>query len=368
MKVGILGAGQLGRMLAGAALQLGLEPHLFDPETQACGHSAGRSWPFSYDDQDSLERFARTVDLCTFEFENVPIKAVQMVSRHTLVSPGMAALAVSQDRLHEKNFLRTLGIATPDFQPWDPGDELPEQGILKTRRLGYDGKGQWDLSRSRPQPQVVCICEQKLSFQRELAQIGVRSRSGEVAFYPLVETIQRDGILCEAIAPARLVSEELVLQAREWVGKILESLDYVGVLALEIFEVEGRLLANEMAPRVHNSGHWSDRGCRTSQFENHWRALLGWPLGSTEAIGHSRLINLLGSVPEVPPTRSGGDCRSAPPSGLRPSPDPPCYFGIYATYYGKDPRPGRKVGHLTLVADSPEEVDALSSGVLSHAT
>ncbi|MBN9416910.1 hypothetical protein ABS71_02255 [bacterium SCN 62-11] len=344
MKVGILGAGQLGRMLAGAALQLGLEPHLYDPETQACGHSAGRSWPFSYEDQDSLERFARSVDLCTFEFENVPVQAVQIVSRQTLVSPGMAALAVSQDRLHEKNFLRTLEIDSPEFRPWIPGEELPEQGILKTRRFGYDGKGQWDLSRTRPQPEVACLWEEKLAFQRELSQIGVRSRTGEIAFYPLVETVQRNGILCEAIAPARDVPEALQAQAREWVGKILQSLDYVGVLALELFEVDGRLLANEMAPRVHNSGHWTDRGCRTSQFENHWRALLGWPLGSTETVGHCRLINLLGSVPEVPPT------------------------GTYATYYGKEPRPGRKVGHLTLVADSPEAVDALSSGVLSHAT
>ncbi|MBX3170712.1 MAG: 5-(carboxyamino)imidazole ribonucleotide synthase [Candidatus Eremiobacteraeota bacterium] len=344
MKVGILGAGQLGRMLAGAALQLGLEPHLYDPETQACGHSAGRSWPFSYEDQDSLERFARTVELCTFEFENVPVSAVQTVSRYSLVAPGMAALAVSQDRLHEKNFLRTLGIGTPDFQAWVPGAELPPQGILKTRRFGYDGKGQWDLSRSRPQPGVTCICEEKLAFQRELSQIGVRSRSGEIACYPLVETIQREGILCEAIAPARQVSQELVNQARLWVTKILEALDYVGVLALELFEVDGQLLANEMAPRVHNSGHWTDRGCRTSQFENHWRALLGWPLGDTEALGHCRLINLLGSVPEVPPP------------------------GVHATYYGKEARPGRKLGHLTCLADTPEAVDEISSGVLSHAT
>lgn len=346
MKVGILGAGQLGRMLAAAALSLGLEPHLYDPDAKACGHSAGRSWPFAYEDLDSLDRFARSVDLCTFEFENVPVEAVQAVSRHTLVSPGMAALAVSQDRLHEKNFLRALGIALPDFRPVEPGEPLPEQGMLKTRRFGYDGKGQWDLSRTTPAPKVACLWEEKLQFQRELSQIGVRSRSGGMEFYPLVETLQRDGILVGAVAPAREVPEELAAQARAWVGSILESLDYVGVLALELFEVGGRLLANEMAPRVHNSGHWTDRGCSTSQFENHWRALLDLPLGSTAPLGHCRLTNLLGELP------------AAFPAGP----------GIHPCFYGKEPRPGRKVGHITYVAANPQAVDELSSGVLSHAT
>ncbi|MBS2033845.1 5-(carboxyamino)imidazole ribonucleotide synthase [bacterium] len=339
MKVGILGAGQLGRMLAAAALQMGLDPWLYDPDPAACGHRAGQSWAYDYSDTEQLESFARQVDLCTFEFENVPVEAVQIVSRHTLVSPGMAALAVSQDRLHEKNFFRALGIATPKFHPWE-GNET--QGIVKTRRLGYDGKGQWDLDRASPQTEAECIWEEKVPFQREFSQIGVRSRTGELAYYPLVETLQREGILCEALAPAREVDPNLEQQAREWVGSILEALDYVGVLALELFEVEGRLLANEMAPRVHNSGHWTDRGCRTSQFENHWRALLGWPLGSTQATGCVRLINLLGSVPEV-----------APPG---------------ATYYGKEPRPGRKVGHITLVGESPEAVDQQALGVFSDAT
>lgn len=338
MKVGILGAGQLGRMLASAALQLGLEPHLYDPDPQACGHSAGRSWPFSYSDADNLERFAREVEVCTFEFENVPTEAVQLVSRHTLVSPGMAALAVSQDRLHEKNFFRTLEINTPLFAPWDGS---AEKGIVKTRRFGYDGKGQWDLSRARPQTEEACLWEEKVDFQREFSQIGVRSRNGQIAFYPLVETLQREGILCEAIAPAREVAPALREQAQQWVRSILEALDYVGVLALELFEVGGQLLANEMAPRVHNSGHWTDRGCQTSQFENHWRALLGLPLGGTRALGHVRLVNLLGSLPEL-----------APPG---------------AHYYGKQARPGRKLGHITLVADSAEAVDAQVSEILSHA-
>lgn len=339
MKVGILGAGQLGRMLASAALQMGLEPCLYDPDPAACGHRAGQAWSYEYSDSSRLESFAREVELCTFEFENVPVEALQLVSRHTLVSPGMAALAVSQDRLHEKNFFRTLGISTPDFQIWE-GQR--DKGLVKTRRFGYDGKGQWDLSRVRPQTEAACIWEEKLAFQREFSQIGVRSRTGQIAFYPLVETIQRDGVLCEAIAPAREVDPDLQQLARDWVGRILEGLDYVGVLALELFEVEGRLLANEMAPRVHNSGHWTDRGCRTSQFENHWRAMLGWPLGSTETHGSVRLINLLGSVPET-----------APPG---------------ATYYGKQPRPGRKVGHITLVGESPEAVDQQVLGVFGHAT
>lgn len=337
-------------MLAAAALQLGLEPHLYDPDPSACGHSAGRSWPFSYEDQDSLERFARAVELCTFEFENVPVDAVQVVSRHTLVSPGMAALAVSQDRLHEKNFLRTLNIATPEFKPMEPGDRLPKHGILKTRRLGYDGKGQIQLCKTFKPWETIgkrsCIWEEKIDFQRELSQIGVRSRSGSLEFYPLVETIQRDGILIGAIAPARQVSEELAAQARSWVGSILESLDYVGVLALELFEVQGRLLANEMAPRVHNSGHWTDRGCTTSQFENHWRALLDLPLGSVEPLGHCRLSNLLGELPESLTARTG----------------------VYPCLYGKEPRPGRKLGHITYVAADPKSVDSLTLETVNHAT
>jgi len=352
VKVGILGAGQLGRMLAAASLNLGLEPHLYDPDAGACGHRAGRCWPFSYTDQDSLERFAREVDLCTFEFENVPVEAVQIVSRHTHLSPGTAAMAVSQDRLHEKNFLRTLGIHTPDFKPYDPGQELPEQGILKTRRLGYDGKGQLDLALVknpwREIGQQPCLWEEKLKFQRELSQIGVRSRSGEIQFYPLVETIQRDGILCEAIAPAR-DSQALQPQAQIWVRAILEGLDYVGVLALELFEVDGKLLANEMAPRVHNSGHWTDRGCTTSQFENHWRALLDLPLGNTEMLGSSRLLNLLGELPEMAAPRAG----------------------VFPTIYGKEARKGRKLGHITLLAPTEGEVDELArqpwqSGVVTH--
>ncbi|MFN8612195.1 MAG: 5-(carboxyamino)imidazole ribonucleotide synthase [Vulcanimicrobiota bacterium] len=339
MKVGILGAGQLGRMLASSAVQLGLQPVLYDPDPAACGHQAGQARAYAYADQERLEGFAREVELCTFEFENVPVEAVQTVSRYTLVSPGMAALAVSQDRLHEKNFFRTLGIDTPEFAPWN-GQQA--SGLVKTRRFGYDGKGQWDLARGRPDSDAPCIWEEKLAFQRELAQIGVRSRSGQVAFYPLVETVQKEGILCQAIAPARDVSPALHQQARDWVGRILEALDYVGVMALELFELEGRLLANEMAPRVHNSGHWTDRGCRTSQFENHWRALLDWPLGATEATGFVRLINLLGSLPEKAPAGS--------------------------TYYGKEPRPGRKLGHITLVAESAEAVDQQASGVFSHAT
>ena len=352
MKVGILGAGQLGRMLAAAALNLGLEPHLYDPDANACGHRAGRSWPFSYSDQNSLERFASEVELCTFEFENVPVEAAQIVSRLTHFSPGMAALAVSQDRLHEKNFLRTLGIDTPDFRPYDPGDPLPSEGLLKTRRFGYDGKGQLDLARTQnPWQQigeVPCLWEEKLSFQRELSQIGVRSRSGEIQFYPLVETIQRGGILCEAIAPAR-AGQALQAQAQSWVRAILEGLDYVGVLALELYEVDGKLLANEMAPRVHNSGHWTDRGCTTSQFENHWRALLDLPLGDPQPLGACRLINLLGEHPEVAAPRSG----------------------VFPTLYGKEAREGRKLGHITLLAPTEGEVDELArqpwqSGVVTH--
>jgi 5-(carboxyamino)imidazole ribonucleotide synthase len=338
MLVGILGAGQLGRMLAQAALDLGAQCRLFDPDPGACGLGAGQAYSGAYADPEALKRFAQGLDVCTFEFENVPLSAAREIANFCHLYPGLRALEVSQDRLHEKNYFQSLGIATPDFQAYSPGASLPSQGILKSRRLGYDGKGQVDLSSTSQAWQslgaVEAIWEEKLSFQRELAQLVVRSRQGELAFYPLVETIQREGILREVIAPARAVPAQLAAQAREWVERIVTDLEYVGVLALELFEVKSQLLANEMAPRVHNSGHWTDRGCTSSQFENHMRAVIGLPLGHTEALGCCRLLNCIGELPPLP---------------VEP--------GVYPRYYGKALRPGRKVGHLTLVAAEEAQVD-----------
>ena len=343
MKVGILGAGQLGRMLASAALDMGLTPCLLDPDPGACGLVAGRSRVVEYHDLVGLEAFARSVDVCTFEFENVPLETARYIADFCPLFPGPRALEVSQDRWLEKEFLRSLGIEVTETVALEAGEPIPPGGILKSRRLGYDGKGQgadWQAVGHQP-----AVWERRVPFERELSQLAVRSRSGEIAFYPLVETVQQDGILSQALAPARQLPAGVETRALEWVRRVVESLDYVGVLALELFLCRGQLLANEMAPRVHNSGHWTDRGSVTSQFHNHLRAILGWPLGDTRCLGHSRLINLLGQVP--------------PPARQQP--------GVYTQLYGKAPRPGRKLGHITLQADSPEAVDALQQEVWSKA-
>lgn len=335
MKIGILGGGQLGRMLATAALEMGLTPCLLDPDPSACGLVAGQPWVVDYTDRQGLQDFARAVDVCTFEFENVPLEAARVVAELCPLYPGPRALEVSQDRWREKEFLRSLGIKVTDCVPLEPGAQIPPGGILKSRRLGYDGKGQgadWEAVGHCP-----ALWERRVDFDRELSQLAVRSRSGQIKFYPLVETIQQEGILSQALAPARSLPAGVEGQASEWLGRILEELDYVGVLALELFLCQGQLLANEMAPRVHNSGHWTDRGSATSQFHNHLRALLDWPLGSTDCLGQVRLINLLGAIPPA---------RRHPP-------------GVYLQLYGKSPRPGRKLGHITLVAESEAAVDQL---------
>jgi len=346
MLIGILGGGQLGRMLACAALDLGHHTRHFDPDPQACGLCAGQAFVGSYDDPKALQRFAQGLDVCTLEFENVSLQAAREVARLCPLLPGVRALEISQDRVAEKDFFNTLQIATPRYRALPAGAPAPDQGLLKTRRLGYDGKGQVDLDSCR-QPweqlgMVEAIWEEKIPFSRELSQIGARSRSGQIVLYPLVETIQRQGILCEAIAPARQLSPQLADTAKVWVTRILEELEYVGVLALELFEIRGELLANEMAPRVHNSGHWTDRGCAVSQFENHIRAILDLPLGDPGPLGCSRLLNLIGQLPPPPP----------------PAP------GIYTRLYGKTPRPGRKLGHITLVGSSETQVDSLHQSLL----
>lgn len=336
-KIGILGAGQLGRMMAAAALNLGLEPHLYDTDPDSCGFRAGRAHVGSFQDSQGLRRFAREVSVCTYEFENVALEAAAQVSEFCPLRPGLKALEVSQDRLHEKDFFRSLGLATTDYLALQVGDPIPSGGILKTRRLGYDGKGQ---GQSWSEVGGPALWERKVDFQRELSQVAVRSLSGEIAYYPLVETVQEEGILREVIAPARNLSKGLQTVAQDWTRKILEALDYVGVLALELFVVDDQLLASEMAPRVHNSGHWSDRGCHTSQFENHIRAVMGWPIGPVTTHGCSRLVNLVGSIPAL----------------LHP--------GI--TLYGKAPRPGRKLGHITLVAPTESEVDRMRQQLWEH--
>ncbi len=304
MIVGILGGGQLGRMLALAGIPMGLEFRFLEKNPEAV---RGLGEVFT-----ELEPFAKGCDAVTYEWENVPVEQVQWLEERLPVWPGSRALEVSQDRLREKEFLNGLGIETAPFNT----GRFP--GIAKTRRMGYDGKGQRRVN-AADEVGPDEIVEDILTFEREVALLAVRSRQGEIRTYPLIETTHRDGILVKAEAPVAEV-------APDYAHRIMEELDYVGVMALEMFEVQGRLIANEMAPRVHNSGHWTIEGAYTSQFENHLRAGLGWPLGRTEARGHALSFNLIGELPD-------------------PSKFPEGHYHAY----GKAVRPGRKVGHVTMI-------------------
>lgn len=342
-RIGILGAGQLGRMLGLAGRSLGLELTFLDPTEGSPAAAVGELIVAEYTDASALSRLGQA-DVVTFEFENVPVAAVRQLEAHCRVFPSSAALEVAQDRLHEKTCFRALGIGTAPFEAVGSWPELQAAlsriglpAVLKTRRFGYDGKGQ-ALLRTEAEARVAferlgeapLILEGFVKFQRELSAIAVRSRTGEVACYPLVQNHHHAGILRKTIAPALGVTAELQSAANQHIEKLLAHLDYVGVLALELFQVDGELLANEIAPRVHNTGHWTIEGARTSQFENHLRAILGVPLGSTEAISPCAMLNLIGHAPDA------AAVLRVPDANLH--------------WYGKEPRPGRKVGHVTVRA------------------
>jgi 5-(carboxyamino)imidazole ribonucleotide synthase len=357
VNIGVLGGGQLGRMLALAGYPLGHAFVFLDPAPEAlCGLGSHIVAP--PDDEGALAELAGRVDLVTYEFENVPVAAARALAARVPVFPSPDALALSQDRLLEKSLFRRLGIPTAPFAAVDSGaalesalDHIGLPAVLKTRRLGYDGKGQAVLRERRDAvgawtalARVPCIVEGFVRFTRELSCLAVRSRDGAVAVYPLVENLHEGGILRRSLAPAPNGSARLHAEAAALVRRLADHLDYVGVLALELFETEGTLLANEMAPRVHNSGHWTIEGADTSQFENHVRAITGAPLGSCAAIGCSGMLNLIGGCP-------------APAAVL-------AVAGAHLHLYGKAPRPGRKVGHVTVRCDDrallAERVDALA--------
>jgi 5-(carboxyamino)imidazole ribonucleotide synthase len=357
--VGVLGAGQLGRMLALAGYPLGLRFAFMDENSEAPAGHLGALTVAGWDDRAALDAFANTVDLVTYEFENVPVAAAERLATHVPVFPAPGALNVAQDRLKEKQLFRDLDIGTARFAEVDTRDDLDRAvaaiglpSVLKTRTQGYDGKGQRVLRRAADLDPAFAaiggrplILEGFVPFDRELSILAARSRTGETAYWPLVENVHRDGILRLSVAPAAEADSGLADAAATIVARVLEALDYVGVLAIELFQFEGRLLANEMAPRVHNSGHWTIEGAKTSQFENHLRAILGLPLGATDAIGVSAMINLIGETP-----------------------DPSAILGIAGAHlhlYGKPARPGRKLGHVTLVEPGRE---ALESALAQIAT
>jgi 5-(carboxyamino)imidazole ribonucleotide synthase len=326
VKVGVIGGGQLGRMLALAGIPLGLSFRFLDPAPAAPAAEVGELLVGAYDDPELLDRLADGAAAVTYEFENVPVAA----ARRAGAIPAAAALEAAQDRLVEKELFQRLGIPTPAF-----GD-VPAPVVVKTRRLGYDGKGQ-RIERGAYAAAEGELAEELLDFDRELSLIGVRGRDGETRFYPLVENVHEDGILRTSRVPA---ADAPQAEAEEYATRLLDELGYVGVLALELFDVGGRLLANELAPRVHNTGHWTIEGSATSQFENHLRAVLGWPLGST-ASRPSALFNLIGDVPELK--------------------DVLAVEGAHVHLYGKEARPGRKLGHITLVEPTAEKLTAVET-------
>ncbi|MCC8671521.1 5-(carboxyamino)imidazole ribonucleotide synthase [Xanthomonas arboricola] len=349
--VGILGGGQLARMLVLAGAPLGLRFAVFDPATDACAGQVAPLQAGAFDDTAALAAFAAQVDVITFDFENVPAAGAQQLAAQVPVFPSAAALAVAQDRLSEKTLFRELGIPVPEFAAIDDRAGLDAAlarigtpCVLKTRRFGYDGKGQfriktladadaaWDALGAQA-AKVGLIVEAFVPFEREVSVVAVRGRDGEFRAWPLTENWHVDGVLSASLAPAR-VDAGLQAAAETHARAIAERLDYVGVFALELFVRDGQLLANEMAPRVHNSGHWTIEGAETSQFENHVRAVLGLPLGSAAMRGHACMLNWLGAMPDA-------TAFLAVPGG-------------HWHDYGKQSREGRKVGHATLHAETPQ--------------
>jgi len=345
MTIGILGGGQLGYMLALAGYPLGLHFRFLDPSPEApVGRIANRVTA-DFNDELALQKFSHGLEVVTYEFENVPVAAAKFLAERVPVYPPSAALEEAQERLREKRMFRRLEIPTTEFAEIVKREDLDAAvkqvglpAMLKTCRMGYDGKGQWllrtaeDVEKARPElPDVPLILEKFVPFTRELSILGVRGRSGEIAFYPLIENHHRGGILRLSLAPAPNLTASLQQEAERAARKVLEELEYVGVLCIEFFEFGGRLLANEMAPRVHNSGHWTIEGAVTSQFENHLRAILGMPLGSTAAVGVSAMINLIGEIPESAEVLNVSNA--------------------HLHLYGKEPRAGRKLGHVTVRAD-----------------
>ena len=353
--LGVLGGGQLARMLALAAAPLGIKTLVVDGSADACAGQVAPLVVAEWTDYAALEAFAAQVDAVTFDFENVPAETARWLAECVAVFPSPQALAAAQDRLAEKTLFRECGLQTPEFMAVDLRKDLDQAlakigapAILKTRRLGYDGKGQFRLKTlddadaawialGEQAATLGLILEAFVPFDRELSVIAVRSRDGDFRTWPLTQNWHVDGVLSMSLAPAGDI-DELQQRATALAKTLAERLDYVGVFALELFVKNGDLLGNEMAPRVHNSGHWTIEGAHTSQFENHVRAVLGLPLGDTGARGVSTMFNWIGDLPDAAPVLRAMDA--------------------HWHDYGKQARPGRKVGHATLCAPAARELAA----------
>ena len=356
MKIGVIGGGQLGRMLALAGTPLGMNFAFLDPAPDACAAALGEHLRADYNDQDHLRQLADEVDLVTFEFESVPAETVAFLSQFVPVYPSAEALRIARDRWFEKSMFKDLGIPTPEFADIQSQADLDAAAaniglpaVLKTRTLGYDGKGQRVVRKQSDVTDafaelgsVPCILEGFVPFTGEVSLIAVRGRDGETCFYPLVHNTHENGILRLSVASTHHPLQAL---AEDYAGRVLNELDYVGVLAFEFFEVDGGLKANEIAPRVHNSGHWTIEGAECSQFENHLRAVSGLPLGSTAKVSESAMLNFIGEVPAVAKVIAVEDC--------------------HLHHYGKAFKVGRKVGHATLRCPDRSTLDRQITAVES---
>ena len=349
MKIGVIGGGQLGRMLALAGTPLGQQFAFLDPAPDACAQALGEHIRADYSDTDHLRQLADEVDVVTFEFESVPAETVAFLAQFVPVYPNAESLRIARDRWFEKSMFQDLDIPTPEFADIQSQENLDAAvkriglpAVMKTRTLGYDGKGQKVLRHPddvvgayAELGSVPCILEGFVPFTGEVSLVAVRARDGETRFYPLVHNTHENGILKLSIAST---DHPLQAQAEDYVGRVLDKLDYVGVLAFEFFEVDGGLKANEIAPRVHNSGHWTIEGAECSQFENHLRAIAGLPLGSTAKVGESAMLNFIGEVPAVEAVSAIKHC--------------------HLHHYGKAFKAGRKVGHATLRCPDMEALQA----------
>lgn len=347
-KLGIVGGGQLGRMLALAAAPLGVECRFVDPSPEAGARVAATQIEAQFDNIDALHDLAEWSDVVTFEFENVPAPALEAIAAHATLAPPPRSLEVSQDRLAEKQLFESLGLPVAPYRAVDSFEDLKQAiaevgtpSILKTRRLGYDGKGQtrltspedaehaWHALKGAPS-----VLEGLVDFTREVSMIVVRSRDGGGTWYPLTENVHEGGILRRSTAPVAEFDDPVQTSAVNLAVSVADALEHVGVLTIELFDTVDGLVINEIAPRVHNSGHWTIEGCGSSQFENHVRAVIGLPTGSIGPVTPSVMINLIGGIPEA------ADVLAVP--------------GAHLHLYDKEPRAGRKVGHVTVV-DLPGE-------------
>jgi 5-(carboxyamino)imidazole ribonucleotide synthase len=360
--LGVLGGGQLARMLALAAAPLGVKTLVVDGSADACAGQVAPLVVADWTDYAALEAFAARVDVVTFDFENVPAETAHWLAERVAVFPAPQALAVAQDRLAEKTLFRECGLPTPDFMTVDTREQLDHAlaavgapAILKTRRLGYDGKGQFRLREPSDADAAWAalgaqaskhglILEAFVPFERELSVLAVRGRDGDFRTWPLTRNWHVDGVLSMSLAPAPDI-DLLQPRATGLARTLAERLGYVGVFALELFVRDGELLGNEMAPRVHNSGHWTIEGAHTSQFENHVRAVLGLPLGDTGARGTSAMFNWIGELPDASAVLQAVDA--------------------HWHDYGKQARPGRKVGHATVCAPDARQLAARLGGIAS---